>query len=111
MKGLQATAQAMPGVEVGVACAGTALEKRTYKVGGKAFVFLGAKDVMVKLGPSIAAAKKLGCSPGANGWTKVVFGPEAPREAILVRWIAESYALMAPVTPVAKKSTKRKAKR
>lgn len=109
MKSLHATAAAMPDVEVGVACAGTALEKRTYKVGGKAFVFLGAKDVMVKLGPSVAAAKKLGCAPGANGWTKVVFGPSAPREAVLVRWIAESYALMAPPPPK-QKSPKRKAK-
>ena len=38
---LHSIAAKLPDVEEGVACAGTSLEKRTMKVRGKAFLFLG----------------------------------------------------------------------
>ena len=83
-----------PETEEGVACEGTALEKRTIKVRNKAFVFLGTKDAMVKLGGSRAEAKRLGLLVGANGWVKVPF--DGPAKGVLLRWIEESYRLMAP---------------
>ncbi len=43
VEALRKLALALPEVEEGVSCAGTALERRTVKVRDKAFVFLGAK--------------------------------------------------------------------
>ncbi len=48
-------ALALPGAERGIACAGTSLEATTVTTGGKAFVFVGKKDVRMKLGESLAA--------------------------------------------------------
>jgi len=51
VKALRKLALGYPGTEEGVACEGTALEKRTVKARGKAFVFLGVSEVLLKLGP------------------------------------------------------------
>ena len=59
MKAMRAIALKLPDVEEGVACEGTALEKRTVKVKGKAFLFLGTGDALLKLDGSLAAATKL----------------------------------------------------
>ena len=114
LSSLSKVARALPDTEGGIACEGTPLERRTYKTKKKAFVFLGLKDggfdVMVKLSASIAEAKKLGYSAGANGWVKVVFAKgEAPPEGVLERWIAESHALMSAPAPK-KKAAKKKSR-
>ncbi len=90
-----------PGVEEGVACAGTKLESRTLKVRGKAFAFFKPASLMFKLGESLAEARALAAeSPeqwraGAGGWVEVkATGGRLPL-AQLRRWLAESYALFA----------------
>ncbi len=102
---LRKAALERPGTEEGVACEGTTIEKRTVKVGKKAFVFLGVTDLMVKLGPSQAEARRLASTQperykvGANGWTTVKLdeasGAPPPGRALLERWIGESYVIMA----------------
>jgi hypothetical protein len=101
-KTLRATALRLPDTEEGVACEGTALEKRTIKVRRKAFLFLGAADAMLKLGDSKVEAAKLAAKEpdrykvGATGWVTVKFGDEPPPAGLLKRWIDESYRLAAP---------------
>jgi len=102
---LRKAARRLPDVEEGIACEGTPLERSTFKTNKKAFVFLGGTkdggfDVMVKLGPSIAEAKKLGYAPGANGWVKIAFakGEKIPK-GLIERFIAESHALMSAPKP------------
>ena len=99
---LLAAALALPGTEAGIACAGTSLEKRTIKVSKKAFLFLSAKDAMLKLSDSLAAAKQLAeAEPerykvGAHGWITITFGDgKALVNAQLVSWVKESYGLFA----------------
>ena len=46
---LRRVALRYPEAEEGVACEGTAAEKRTIKARGKAFLFLGATGAMLKL--------------------------------------------------------------
>jgi hypothetical protein len=103
---LRSFALALPDVVEGVACRGTPLEKRNFKVGGKAFLFLGSKeggfDVMLKLGESLPAATKLaGKEPGrykvgAHGWVTAAFRKdEAPPPDRLEAWIGESYRVNA----------------
>src|SRR5689334_12537318 len=81
---LRAIALALPETTEGIACAGTALEKRTIKVKNKAFIFLGLSDAMLKLGDSLPAAKALAvqqpdrCKAGANGWTTVRWTDDEP---------------------------------
>ncbi len=103
-----------PGVEPGVACAGTAVETRTAKVGGRAFLFLRAQDARFKLGASAAEAAKAesGCKVGAGGWCHVVLGThETPTLRVMEAWIAESYALMAaPPAAKPRTATKKSAK-
>ena len=86
-----------------VACKGTALEKRTVTVRGKAFLFLGARDAMLKLGDSLAEARRLAAKDparyraGASGWVKVTLGADdAAAPEPLARWVEESYRLLAP---------------
>jgi hypothetical protein len=95
---LKSIASRLPQVEKGVACEGTSLERSTFKVRKKAFLFLGSGDAMVKLKESAAEARKVpGCKVGAKGWARVVWGPEAaPPVKLLEKWIEESYRLMAP---------------
>jgi hypothetical protein len=92
------------GVTVGVACAGTAVESRTYRVGDKAFLFVGKRDLRFKLDGSVAAATAAGVDVGKGGWAKLsIESGRLPRQ--LDAWIAESYQLMAPpavVTVVSK---------
>ncbi len=105
-----------PGAEEGVACKGTAAECTTYKMHGKAFLFVRPKAAMVRLGDSFAEAAKLqGEAPelyraGTGGWVTITLnGPESPDAKILERWIAESYTLYAnaaKVTKPAKAKTK-----
>jgi hypothetical protein len=102
LQALRAAALKLPGVEVGIACAGTALEKRTLKVRGKAFLFLGPKDAMLKLQDSLPQAVTLAAREpgrfkvGAHGWTTVVFGDDnsVPLD-LLLPWAEESYLLFA----------------
>lgn len=86
-----------PDTTEGVACEGTAVEKRTVKTGGKAFLFLGPADAMLKLADSLAEAEGLALADpdhyrvGAHGWVTVRFDPDAdPPIERLVRWIGES---------------------
>jgi hypothetical protein len=89
-------------VEEGIACPGTAMERRTMKTAKKAFLFFGATDALVKLDASLVEAKKLAKAEperyrvGANGWVKVTFSEDMPPAVdVLARWVAESYALVA----------------
>jgi hypothetical protein len=101
------------GVEEGIACPGTAMERHTMKAGKKAFLFFGSGDALVKLEASLAEAKKLAKAEpkryraGANGWVKLMFtADEPPKLDVLARWIAESHALVA--APAKKKPAKKK---
>jgi hypothetical protein len=102
MKALHAAAAKLPGVTEGVACAGTALESRTLKIGDKAFAFFGPMDLRIKLSASLKEARQLAksrpgsCAPSSGGWTKATFGEGALPLEVLSRWVAESYALFAP---------------
>jgi hypothetical protein len=102
VRALIAAAAKLPGAEEGVACAGTALESRTLKIGGKAFAFFGPSDLRVKLSRSLPAAEKLArtkpgsCIPSAAGWTKCTLGPGMLPVTTLAKWIHESYRLFAP---------------
>lgn len=99
---LRSHALGLRGAEEGIACQGTALEKRTVQVKKKAFVFLGADHVMVKLRDSLDDAKRLAAQDpaayraGANGWVTIRFvdGQVLPVEA-LSRWVDESHRLLA----------------
>lgn len=93
MTDLGVIAKSLDGVGEGVACAGTALESRTFRVNGKAFLFVSRKEARLKLASSLSEAARLGCAAGANGWVKIAL--DAPPAAkVLKRWIAESHALL-----------------
>lgn len=97
-----------PGAVEAIACAGTALEKRSIKAKDKAFLFLGPKDLLLKLGDSLAEAEELasddpdGCKPGAHGWVTITLAcaQQLSKEQLL-RWLEESYRLVAPKKLVA----------
>ncbi len=97
---LRKIALRLPGTEEGVACEGTALEKRTIRTGGKAFLFLGANDATLKLRDSLDEVVRLAANEpsryraGSSGWVTVKLDGEAPA-ARLRSWIAESHALFA----------------
>lgn len=100
---LRQVAMQYPEAEEGLACAGTALEKRTIKVRKKAFLFLGTTNAMVKLGDSLTRAAELTTvepnrfTVGAHGWVTITFGDaESLPFDLLVEWIDESYRLLAP---------------
>jgi hypothetical protein len=100
---LKKLAMRLPHVEEGIACAGTALESPTVTAGGKAFLFLGEKDVRLKLGDSIGEANMLAakapgfCEVGAHGWIKLTLSADVPlSKEVFERWIGESYRLIAP---------------
>ncbi len=98
MKALEAFAMKLPGgVERGVACAGTAIESKTFRCGKKAFLLVravdGGTELRVKLGASQPEAKRRGHQVGAHGWTKVlVANGDKPDMALLKRFVAESHA-------------------
>jgi predicted DNA-binding protein (MmcQ/YjbR family) len=104
--GLRKLALSFPDTVETVACEGTPLEKRSFKVKKKSFLFLGVKDdsfdVMVKLDRSLADAKKLqktgpsAVKVGKQGWVTAVYGEgEAPPKGLMEKWIGESYGVMA----------------
>ena len=95
------------GVEESIASEGTPLEASTYTAGGKAFLFVAAKEdiyeLRLKLGASKAeASRHASKNPdrfaiGATGWAKITFPrKEAGPRPILERWIDESHALFVP---------------
>ena len=59
MQALRSLALRYPGAQEGIACNGNSLEKRTIKAGGKAFLFLGPRDAMLKLRDSLPEATRL----------------------------------------------------
>lgn len=85
-------ALALPEVVQGIACSGTALESRTYAIGKKSFLFVSKKQARLKLDSSAKEAAKLGFAVGANGWVMLPLDA-LPANAVVKRWIAESYAL------------------
>ena len=99
---VRTTALSYPQTEEGIACAGTAAEKRTLRVGGKAFVFLGSGDIMLKLQDSIGEATAFAaqhpdaCKVGAHGWVTLTITNAAPATSTLLNWVNESYRLLAP---------------
>jgi hypothetical protein len=100
---LRIAALRLPETAEGVACEGTALEKRTITARGKAFLFLGPTNAMLKLGASVAEATALAANEpnryrvGAHGWVTVTFGAGASLPAgLMARWVEESYRLVAP---------------
>jgi len=93
-------------VHAGVACAGTVLESTTYNVGKKAFLFVRAAELRLKLGASRAAARRAGHDVGKQGWVKIAIADgKLPRE--LDAWIAESYALMTEASNVRRAPARR----
>ena len=102
MSSLASIAVALPGVEQGIACAGTALESRTYSVNKKAFLFVSREHARLKLDRSAAEARKRGAEVGVGGWTKLSLD-ELPPPSILRRWIAESHELIGRGPAVKKK--------
>jgi len=93
MVNLATIARALPGVEQGIACAGTALESRTYQVKGKSFLFVSKQQARLKLAASAPEARKLGFAVGANGWVTLPLDG-LPAAAVLERWVGESHALI-----------------
>jgi YjbR protein len=99
---LRAAALRLPDVEEGIACKGTAIESRTFKVHKKAFLFVRRAQVMLKLEASADEARRLASMDerfhvGTGGWVTVKPGAakSAPRLSLLKRWVAESYRLLA----------------
>jgi hypothetical protein len=91
----------LEGVEQGIASEGTALESRTIKINGRAFLFLSPKKAYFKRGPSYAEAQEAAKSseavwPGAGGWTSLMWDAPCPvSPAVLRRWVKESRDLVA----------------
>jgi hypothetical protein len=94
LQALRKRALRHPDTTEGIACEGTPLEKRTVKVGSKAFLFLGLADAMFKLTDSAKEATRLGLQVGKHGWVKVPFNG-APPLARLEKWVDESYRAVA----------------
>ena len=105
MLNLATIALALPNVEQGIACAGTALECRTYQAKRKSFLFVSKDQARLKLDASASEARKLGFTVGSTGWVAISLDA-LPAAAVLKRWIAESHALVA--RPAAKLPAKRK---
>src|ERR1051326_5640242 len=91
----------LEGVEQGIACEGTAVESRTVKTNGRAFLFLSPKKAYFKLGPSYPEAQEAAKAgeavrPGAGGWTSLMWDAPCPvSPAVLRRWVKESHDLVA----------------
>ncbi len=101
VQALRKIAMRHPETSEGIACAGTSLESRTIKAGSKAFLFLRATEIRLKLEESLAEAKRIAKKDpkrfqvGAGGWVKAVLSDGGPPLELLKRWIDESYRLMA----------------
>jgi hypothetical protein len=108
---LRKAALRQPDVEQAIACRGTALESASFKVRGKAFLFLRPTTAMLKLGDSLAEATRLAvkepalCKVGSGAWVTIALdGDNSINAKVLAGWVAESYSIM--VTPkVRKKAT------
>jgi hypothetical protein len=94
MVNLGSIALALPGVDEGIACAGTSLESQTYRVNEKNFLFVAGKEARLKLSISAVEARRRGCAVGANGWVKLSLDA-LPPASVVRRWIAESHSLAA----------------
>jgi hypothetical protein len=90
----------LPDTTEGTACAGTALETTTVQRKQKAFLFLRAADLRLKLSASLAQAAALAdedsarYTVGAHGWVSVKLMDSSDDISLLQRWIEESHALM-----------------
>jgi hypothetical protein len=91
-----------PDVEESVACKGTPIESATFKIGGRAFLFLRSGRVMVRLDRSqeeaagLAQKKPERYKIGSGGWATVTFeGPKDVSIRLLERWVSESYGVLA----------------
>jgi len=91
-----------PDVDESVACRGTPIESATFKIGGRAFLFLRSGRVMVRLDRSqgeaagLAQKKPERYKIGSGGWATVTF--EDPKDVsirLLEKWISESYGVLA----------------
>jgi len=111
MQVLRQFALQLPATEEGVACEGTALESRTVKRENKAFLFLRATEVRLKLAASLKEAAALASkdpthfSLGAHGWVLVKFAGASDPLDVLKRWIEESYSLLGVAKYSSTKST------
>ncbi len=99
---LAALAEKLPDTDEGIACAGTAVESRTIRTGGKAFLFIRAADARLKLGASVPEIAAMAAKhpdhyqTGAGGWSKITFANgHTLDQRQLKRWITESYGLFA----------------
>lgn len=108
-------ALALPDVTQGIAYKGTALERSTFAVKKKSFLFLGGEELMVKLDASSPAAEKVAqkspdcCKAGAHGWVTLKYRhDDAPVLKVLTTWIEESYQLFAQKTVAEKKARPKK---
>ena len=113
---LRAVGLRLPDTQAGIACAGTALERRTITVGDKAFLFVGDRDARLKLGDSIGEATELAarepglCEVGGHGWVKLTFGDGRSLPVdVLTRWVEESYQLLAPARRATPRPTRKPA--
>jgi YjbR len=103
IKKLRAQALKLPEAEEGIACKGTALECPTVMVRKKAFLFLAASQLRLKLDDSLAEAESLAaqkpdcCKVGGKGWVTITYADlPATQAKALERWVEESYRLFAP---------------
>jgi hypothetical protein len=99
-KVLAEAASRVPGITTSIACAGTALESKTFVVSNKTLLFLGSKEARLKLNASIDEAKKMSMKfgdiirVGSGGWVAIRLrdGPELSATC-LRRWVKESHGL------------------
>jgi hypothetical protein len=103
-----------PEVLESVACKGTAIESASFKVRGKAFLFLRPGTAMMKLGRSLGEASRLATQSsdryktGSSGWTTVALSEVNKASLKLIeKWVAESYMLFSTSQPSAPTRGKR----
>jgi hypothetical protein len=119
MQTLRRFALQFPETEEGVACEGTALESRTVKRKNKAFLFLRATEIRLKLAASAKEASARAAQDparykvGAHGWVLVTLDGASDPVDLLERWIEESYSLLGDgkPTPAKSKAAVRKVKK
>ena len=106
-------ARGLPDVTETVACAGTAIEQASFRVGTKSFLFVQAKDggvvVRLKLSDSMDAVEA--CTEaevGVGGWVTVRVGAGEKPPGRLNAWVKESYALSSAPRPSKKKAVAKK---
>jgi hypothetical protein len=98
--GLRKVAMKLPDTEEGISCAGTALERAAFRAKKKTFLFLGVKELRLKLDDSLGEAKKLAAKEpeifevGGGGWVLVRYAGAKMAKGLLERWIGESHRLM-----------------